>query len=159
MARHQADYTATNWGCWGVIIGAVPICLFIGFEAAFDLIPWILLALAGGFALRNGWLLVRGVASPGEVILFLTCAVVVACYAAALGLAMTILCGVGGGLVLMMFGYLGNSTINNARYVRDSYDDSYGVYQRRAAPARRKARNRRRGEYRRSYHGGMGRYD
>ena len=157
MARHQADYTGTNWGCWGVMIGAIPICWFIGFEAAIDLIPWLLLALAGGLALRNGWLTFRGVASPAEVVLFFICAVIVACYAAALGPAMTILCGIGGGLVLMMFGKLGNDTINNVRYVRDSYDDSFGVQERRLKPLERRARAKRRAQYRRSYHGGMGR--
>ena len=98
---------------------------------------WIWSCIAGFGLTLFGWRTVRGVASPFEVLLAIVCGIATVILAASFGIVMFILLCVCGALILMAFKALGDDCINRTRWVRDEYDEDFGVNERRAQRRRR----------------------
>lgn len=88
--------------------------------------------LAGFGTLVFGWRAVRGVASPFEVLLAVASGIGTVILAASFGIGMFLVLCVAGALIVMAFKVLGDDCINRARWVRDEYDEGFGVNERRS---------------------------
>ena len=92
---------------------------------------WVCVAALGTMVF--GWRTVRGVASPFEVLLALVSTGFAVILTLSIGIGAFVMLFVAGMLMVLMCRVLGDSFINQGRYVRDGYDEEFDVNERRAA--------------------------
>jgi hypothetical protein len=91
---------------------------------------WVCVAALGTMVF--GWRTVRGVASPFEVLLALVSTGFAVILTLSIGIGAFVMLFVAGMLMVLMCRVLGDSFINQGRYVRDGYDEEFDVNERRA---------------------------